>query len=80
MENIKKVDMIWKQITDLLPKKPESGIFWTNGEEILSEDESEIEAIANLFDQMYGEGTVNTGYYDDEVNDQYRGWYYCNNV
>lgn len=21
MENIKKVDMIWKQITDLLPKK-----------------------------------------------------------
>lgn len=84
IDDITKVDYIVRAIMSLLPRKPEHGKFWTDGNEILSEEETEIECLANLFDQLYGEGTVNTGYYDpkeDETEgciDKYTGWHYVN--
>ena len=86
MDRIEKVDKIINEIARLLPDVEER-----NGDEfcsdrdcteILSTNESEIEVLANLFDQLYGEGTVNTGYYDpedDERNNEvdiYTGLYY----
>ena len=92
MDRITKVDKLLHQITDLLPCIYDSDVtdeykathFLTNadGTEILSSNENEIEALANLFDQLYEEGTCNTGYYDpeeDERNnevDAYTGLYY----
>lgn len=93
-DRIEKADNILKQITELLPCIYDEEVddyfkathFLTDPDrtEILSAEESEIEALANLFDQLYGEGTVNTGYYDpvedkqhDEV-DSYTGLYYVN--
>ncbi len=92
MERIAKVDNIIKSITALLPCIYDGEVddefkethFLTDpdGTEILSANENEIEILANLFDQLYGEGTCNTGYYDpeeDELNnevDAYTGLYY----
>ena len=92
MDRITKVDMLIKEITSLLPNiydvdvddEFKSTHFLTNadGTEILSTEESEVEALANFFDQLYGEGTVNTGYYDPEEDkrngevDAYTGLYY----
>lgn len=89
---IAKVNDIFKAITDMLPMIYDREVtnefkethFLTDpdGTEILSSEENEVEAIANLFDQLYGEGTCNTGYYDpveDERNgevDAYTGLYY----
>lgn len=94
MDRIEKVDKLIHQITEMLPciydnydkvdddfKKTH---FLTNpdGTEILSTEESEIETLANLFDQLYGMGTCTTGYYDpdeDKMNnevDAYTGLYY----
>lgn len=92
MDRIDKVNMIVKAITEILPMiydsevtdefKSTHFVVDPDGTEILSANESEVEAIANLFDQLYGEGTCNTGYYDpteDERNgeiDAYTGLYY----
>ena len=92
MQRIDKVDAIITNITDLLPCIYDSEVtddykfkhFLTDpdGTEILSANENEIDTLANLFDQLYGEGTCNTGYYDpeeDERNgetDAYTGLYY----
>jgi len=92
MDRIAKVDQLLKEITNLLPCIYDSAVtdeykgehFLTNpdGDEILSAYRDEVEILANLFDQLYGEGTVNTGYYDpeeDERNgelDAYSGLYY----
>ena len=92
MDRIEKVNQIVKMISELLPMIYDKEVtdefksthFLTDpdGTEILSANESEVEAIANLFDQLYGEGTCNTGYYDpeeDERNgevDAYTGLYY----
>lgn len=92
LNRIEKVDRVFKEIASLLPMIYDSEVddefkkthFITtpDGDEILSAEESEVEAIANLFDQLYGEGTCNTGYYDpieDERNgevDAYTGLYY----
>lgn len=91
-DRICRVDDIIREIADLLPCiyddevdddfKQTHFLRDPDGTEILSADESEIEALANFFDQLYGEGTVNTGYYDpveDERNnevDAYTGLYY----
>lgn len=91
-DRVSKVDAIFKEITDLLPMiydrevddefKESHFIVNPNRDEILSTEESEVEAIANLFDQLYGEGTCNTGYYDPEEDkrndevDTYTGLYY----
>ena len=93
-DRIEKVDNILKQITELLPCIYDEEVddnfkathFLTDPgrTEILSAEESEIEALANLFDQLYDEGTVNTRYSDpvedkrhNEV-DAYTGLYYVN--
>lgn len=92
MNRIEKVDKIFRSIADLLPMiyddcvtddfKTSNFMVDPNGTEILSSEQSEVEALANLFDQLYGEGTTNTGYYDpkeDERNgevDAYTGLYY----
>lgn len=78
------VDEIVKAIINMLPDNSTDNCFITNYNktEILSKEESEIEAIANLFDQLYGEGTCTTGYYDPEEDnrnnevDTYTGMYY----
>ena len=91
-DRITKADAIFKAITDLLPMiydrevddefKESHFIVNSNRDEILSTEESEVEAIANLFDQLYGEGTCNTGFYDSEEDerngevDAYTGLYY----
>ena len=92
MDGIEKVNQIVRSITDMLPMIYDSCVtdeykathFLTDPDrtEILSSNGSEVEALANLFDQLYGEGTCNTGYYDpveDERNgevDAYTGLYY----
>lgn len=92
MDRIEKVDKLIHQITELLPCIYDSEVddefkrthFLTDPDrtEILSTEESEIETLANLFDQLYGTGTCNTGYYDpeeDKMNnkvDAYTGLYY----
>lgn len=92
MERITKVDKIIREITSLLPSIYDDDVtdeykethFVTDpdGTEILSAVEEEVEALANLFDQLYGEGTCNTGYYDPEEDkrnnevDAYTGLYY----
>ena len=94
MDRIEKVNTIFRMITDILPTIYDDKVDVTDEfksthflvdpdrTEILSANESEVEAIANLFDQLYGEGTCNTGYYDpeeDERNeevDAYTGLYY----
>lgn len=53
------------QIVGLLPKEY-ARIWATDNDEILCENEQIAENIADLFDAMYGEPTVNTGYYDPE--------------
>ena len=91
-DRITKVDKLIHEITALLPciydeevtddYKLTHFITDPDGTEILSSDESEIEALANLFDQLYGQGTCNTGYYDPEEDkrnneeDAYTGLYY----
>ena len=86
MDRIGKVDKIVDAIMKLLPKDPDPDKFWCNGEEILTKDGSEAECLANFFDQLYGEGIVNTGYYDpvederDGAVDKYTGYYYVSFV
>lgn len=91
-DRITKVDKIVREITSMLPciydevvtDEYKSTHFITDpdGTEILSTDESEVETLANLFDQLYGQGTCNTGYYDPEEDrrnnevDAYTGLYY----
>ena len=67
----------------LLPNEPGSKVWYPqDGEEILCKTEQIAEGIADLFDALYGEPTVNTGFYDPEedkrngeVNDR-TGYYY----
>lgn len=78
-------DDTFARIYDLvcwLPNKPDKIWYPQDGEEILCEDEQVADGIADLFDALYGEPTVNTGYYDPEedkrngeVNDR-TGYYY----
>ena len=86
-DRINKVDAIVTDIMELLPKEPRRHeSYWTDGSEILTDTQYEADTIADLFDELYGEGTVTTGYYDpkdDERNhevDKYTGWYYVNFV
>ena len=91
-DRITKVDKLIHEITALLPciydeevtddYKLTHFITDPDGTEILSADENEVETLANLFDQLYGQGTCNTGYYDPEEDkqnneeDAYTGLYY----
>lgn len=59
------VKYILCQICKLLPHTPDYRI-WSDGDEILCETEQLAEDIADFFDTLYREPTVNTGYYDPE--------------
>lgn len=87
MNRITKVDGLLRELVSMLPKVGDADasnnfLASADGTEILTTEESEAEALANLFDQIYGEGTVNTGYYDPEEDkrngevDDYTGLYY----
>ena len=56
-------------IAHALPDEP-SRIWSKDGDEILCENEQIAEHLADLFDAMYGEPTVNTGYYDPEEDER----------
>ena len=70
-------------LVTLLPSEPGSKIWYPpEDDEILCETEQIANGIADLFDTLYGEPTVNTGFYDPEedkrngeVNDR-TGYYY----
>lgn len=67
-------------ILTLLPK--DEAHIWTDGEEILCDNQQTAETLADFIDALYGEQTVNTGYYDpaeDERNNEVTrstGYYY----
>lgn len=88
-DRISKVDAIVTDIMELLPKKADKiddDRYWCDGEEILVPTEVEADVIADFFDELYDEGTVNTGYYDpfedakNHETDEYTGWHYVNFV
>ncbi len=92
VEQINKVDRLFtelaeliseSQVTDNIDGDPDDkDKFWSNGEEICSRDGNAINALADLFDQLYGENTCITGQYDVEEDkrngevDEYTGCYY----
>lgn len=69
------------ELVKWLPKD-EHRIWSPDGSEILCENEQLAESIADFLDALYGEQTVNTGYYDPEEDarnnetDRSTGWYY----
>lgn len=72
---------LWLALTAALSHKPSDECkFWTNDEEILGVDETEINVIADLLDSM-GYDAI-TGYYDPEEDakagdtDEFTGHYY----
>ena len=80
-ERISRIDKLFHQINSMI-RNSEEGKFISEGEEILSKDANAVNAIADLFDQMYGTGTCVTGYYDPEEDkrndekDSLTGYYY----
>ena len=86
------IDGLIQEIMKLLPCIYDSEVtdefkethFLTNPDktEILSVNREEIETIANLFDQLYEDPQVTTGYYDPDEDkrnnevDAYTGLYY----
>lgn len=82
------VDQLWHQLEEMLPKEPTPDCYyWTTGHnEILSNSARAIDYLADTFDEMYGGGTVITGYYDPEdgkrsgETDKRTGYYYCSNA
>lgn len=76
-----KVISTMESILSLLPHEPDYRI-WSDNDEILCETENLAENIADLIDALYGEQTVNTGFYDPEEDvrnnevTETTGWYY----
>ena len=76
---------IIQKIAESLPNTP--GRIWSeDGDEILTENKQLAESIADLFDAIYGEQTVNTGYYDPEEDgrdgetDERTGYWYVTTI
>jgi hypothetical protein len=63
------VTSVLSSVCSLLPHTNDYRI-WSDGEEILCETEQLAESIADLLDAMYGDQTVNTGYYDPEEDER----------
>ena len=76
-----KAVMVMDTICELLPKTNEYRI-WSDGEDILVENEQLAEHIADFIDAIYGEKVCATGYYDPEVDGEmgcvndHTGFYY----
>ena len=83
-DRIKASDKLWSQLWAMLPSHPcEDYLYWgpLSGEEILSADADAIHRLADLFNDLYGQGVVTTGYYEeDNEADERTGFYYCHNV
>ena len=85
MDRITKVNKLFHEITSMLPmiydincEVEEIGFVTNPDEDAIISADNDVEAIANLFDQLYGEGTCVTGIYG-ETNfgaDAYTGLYY----
>lgn len=83
MENIEWFDVIAERLRDY-----SEGNIWSTCDEILCKTEEVAEALADMFECLYGaqgeEILVNTGYYDpieDKRNgeeDRFTGWWYVN--
>lgn len=69
-------DRLWRYLCDILPQKPTANyVYWYHepGQQIMSESGEAIDLLANLFDDLYGEGTCVTGY------DNFLDYYFCAN-
>ena len=81
LKNDREICELLGRIAAALPDEP-AAIWAKDGDEILCESGLVCDGIADLFDAIYGEPTVNTGYYDpdeDERNgetDERTGYYY----
>lgn len=83
---MKKIDW-FEEISDRLCDNSGCDI-WSSGGEILCKTEEVADALADMFECLYGaqgeDILINTGYYnpaDDERNgevDRYTGWWYVN--
>ena len=79
--NDRQIAELLGKIAAALPDEP-ADVWSKDGDEILCKKEFVAEGIAYLFDAIYGEPVVNTGYYDpeeDERNgetDERTGYYY----
>ena len=90
MDKITKVDELFRQITNMLPCIYDKEVtdefkethFLTDpdGTNIFSTERNDVETIANIFDQLYGEGTCCTGEMGMRCGepDAYTGLYYVN--
>lgn len=90
MDRITTVDGLIQEICKLLPLASEVSeaerrkYFMTDPDrtEILAATEVEVECLANLFDQLYEDPCITTGYYDPDEDahnneiDEYTGLYY----
>ena len=68
-------------VMERLPRKPY--VVWTDGDEILCEDEAVAECIADLVDALFGDHSFShTGYYDPKKDerenavDDHTGYWY----
>lgn len=64
-ERLNAVKALMQSVCALLPHTNASHI-WSDGTEILCRDEITAAAITDFIDALYGEETVNTGWYDPE--------------
>ena len=83
-DRIDATDKLWNQLWGMLPPSPcEDYVYWApiGHAEILCENGDDIDRLADLFDDLYGMGTVVTGYYDpdDDSVGARAGYYYCTN-
>ena len=83
MENFQYAENLFAAIVEALNNtEVDSPKFWTDGEKILSKDQTLLNAVADLIDGVAGYGVCCTGYYDPEEDertnctDEYTGNYY----
>lgn len=83
MESFEYAEKLFNAIVEALNNtEVENPKFWTDCEKILSKDQTAINAIADLLDDVAGYGVCCTGYYDPEedkrfsMEDEYTGYYY----
>lgn len=69
LKNDREISELLGRIAAALPDEP-ARIWTKDGDEILCEKEQIAETLADLFDAIYGEPTVNTGYYDPDEDER----------
>ena len=85
MDRTEAVDMIWEAVLKYLPNvfdetdSDKTQPFYSDGDYIYSKHESEIDALADFFDTLYGDKMVFTRIYNhdfDGATDERIGLYY----